>query len=129
MATQETLQQAFPDKATPLVSYGIPYTEACVKHVNETFKASRVYLIASGSLTRNTTFTSNLQKALGSQLVGTRVGMTSHTMVSEVLEIVHDCRRLNADCIVTLGGGSLSDGAKLISFVRLPKYPHLQEAC
>jgi hypothetical protein len=43
---QETLRQAFPDKATPLVSSGIPYTDACVKHVDETFKASRVYTIA-----------------------------------------------------------------------------------
>jgi len=115
--SQEILRQAFPDKATPQVSSGITYIESCLKHVNETFKASKVYLIASGSLTRNTTFTSDLQKALGPKLAKPRVGMTPHTMMSEVLEVVEDARNVEADCIVTLGGGSLSDAAKLVSFV------------
>jgi alcohol dehydrogenase class IV len=117
MSSQETLVQAFPDKATPLVSYNLSFTEACTKHINETFKASRAYLIASASLTKNTSHTSDLQIVLGSKLVKTRVGMTSHTLMSEVLEIVEECRELNIDCIVTLGGGSLSDAAKIISFV------------
>jgi len=114
---KETLRSAFPDKATPLVSYGLSFTDACVKHVDTIFNASRVYLIASASLTENTSHTSDLQNALGSKLVKTRIGMTSHTLMSEVLEIVHDARNLDADCIVTLGGGSISDGAKAISFV------------
>jgi alcohol dehydrogenase class IV len=118
--SQETLHQAFPDKAIPLVSYGIPFTESCAQHIREDFKASRVYLIAGKSLTQNTTFTSDLQKALGSSLVKTRVGMSPHTLMSEVLEIVEDCRIVNADCIVTLGGGSVSDAAKVIAFVSLP---------
>ena len=116
-SSQEILCQAFPDKTTPQVSSGIAYIESSLKHVNETFKASKVYLIASGSLTRNTTFTSDLQKALGPKLAKPRVGMTPHTMMSEVLEMVEDARNVEADCIVTLGGGSLSDAAKLISFV------------
>ncbi|PMD29330.1 Dehydroquinate synthase-like protein [Hyaloscypha variabilis F] len=116
MSSQETLVQAFPDKPTPRVSYGNPFADSCIKHINETFKASRVYLIASFSLTKNTSYTSSLQAALGSKLVKTCVGMTPHTLMSEVLEIVDDCRNLEIDCIVTLGGGSLSDGAKIISF-------------
>jgi alcohol dehydrogenase class IV len=116
-SSQEILRQAFPDKATPQVSSGITYIESCLKHLNETFKATKVYLIASGSLTRNTTFTSELPKALGPKLAKTRVGMTPHTMMSEVLEVVEDARNVEADCIITLGGGSLSDAAKLISFV------------
>ncbi|KUJ15093.1 putative Fe-containing alcohol dehydrogenase [Mollisia scopiformis] len=131
--SQETIRQAFPDKATPLVSYGIPFTESCAKHVQK-LKASRVYLIAGKSLTKNTSFTSDLQKALGASLAKTRVGMTPHTLMSEVLEIVEECRTVNADCIVTLGGGSLSDAAKVITFalannvktqVELVKLPHL----
>lgn len=118
--SQETLHQAFPDKSIPLVSYGIPFTESCAKHVRDDFKASRVYLIAGKSLTKNTTITSDLQTALGSNLVKTRVGMAPHTLMSEVLDIVEDCRVVNADCIVTLGGGSLSDAAKVITFVPLP---------
>jgi len=122
MTSQEILRQAFPDKATPLISYGLPFTEACVQHVNETFKASRVYLIASASVTKDTAHTFDLQKALASQLVKTRVGMTPHTLISEVLEIIQECRDMEIDCIVTLGGGSLIDGAKIASFVHpLPR--------
>ncbi|KAE9369077.1 Dehydroquinate synthase-like protein [Stipitochalara longipes BDJ] len=116
MSSLEILVQAFPDKATPRVSHGLTFTDSCIKHINETFKASRVYLIASTTLTNNTPHTSTLQTALGKKLVKIRVGMTPHTLMSEVLEIVEDCRRLDIDCIVTLGGGSLSDGAKIISF-------------
>jgi hypothetical protein len=64
---QEILPQAFPDKATPLVSSGISYTDACVKHVGETFKASRVYIVASASLTKNTSHTDDLKKAQGGE--------------------------------------------------------------
>lgn len=128
---QEALRQAFPDKSTPLVSYGVPFTESCAKHIQEDFKASKVYLIAGKTLTAKTTFTSDLQKALSSNLVKTRVGMSPHTLMSEVLEIVEDCRAVKADCIVTLGGGTLSDAAKAISFVRFPPHPppsHLTES-
>jgi hypothetical protein len=123
MSSQETLRQVFPDKATPLVSYGIPFTEACTKHVSSTFNASGTYLIALTSLTKITTHTSALQKALGSKIIKTRVGMTPHTLMSKVLEIIEDCRSLSVDCIVTLCGSSLSDGAKITSFVRLLYFP------
>jgi alcohol dehydrogenase class IV len=123
MPNQETLRQAFADKGTPLISYGLPFTDSCIKHVNETFNASRVYLLTSTSLTKNTSHSSSLQAALGSKLLKNRVGMTPHTLMSEVLEIVEDCRALDIDCIVTLGGGSISDGAKIISFVFLPSHP------
>jgi alcohol dehydrogenase class IV len=120
MSSQETLRQVFPDKATPLISYGLPFTEACFKHVNETFKASRVYLVASASLTKGATHTFDLQKILALQLIKTRVGMTPHTLISEVLEIVQECREMEIDCFVTLGGGSLIDGATTASFVPSP---------
>ena len=116
-SSQEILRQTFPDKATPQVSSGITYIESCLKHVNETFKASKAYLIAFGSLIRNTTFTSDLQKALGPKLAKTRVGMTPHTMMSEVLEVVEDARNVEADCLVTPSGGGLSDVAKINFFV------------
>lgn len=126
--SQETIHPAFSDKCIPLVSYGIPFTESCTKHVREDFKASRVYLIAGKSLTQNTSFTSDLQKALGSNLATTRIGMAPHTLMSEVLEMVEDCRAVNADCIVTLGGGTLSDAAKVITFVCLSILPDVSKS-
>ena len=36
---------------------------------------------------------------------------------SEVLEVADECRRVNADLLITIGGGSLTDAAKLVALV------------
>lgn len=113
----ETYRLAFPGTEYPYISHGLPFPEACAKHVNDTFKASRVYIIASGSLSKNTDHVKQLQEALGGKIVGIRGGMTPHTRWSEVLEIAEECRKTQADLIVTLGAGSLTDGAKIVSLV------------
>ncbi|KIW09423.1 hypothetical protein, variant [Verruconis gallopava] len=41
--------------------------------------------------------------------------MKPHTYWSEVLEIADECRACNADLIITLGAGSLTDAAKIVS--------------
>lgn len=128
MSAQEIVRRAFEDRETPIISYGLSFEEACKKHVDTTFKASRVYIISSSSLARNTQALVSLQQALGDKLVGTRVGMKPHTLWSEILEVVHDAREVNADLIITVGGGSLTDGAKVISFVRSPTLLH-DSAC
>ncbi|KAI9036852.1 iron-containing alcohol dehydrogenase [Aspergillus affinis] len=112
----ETVRAAFADRSRPLLSYGIPFPAAAAHHVRETFHAERVYVICSGSLARNTDVLDRMRQALGPDtLVGVRVGMQSHTLWSEVLEIVHDVRRVQADLLITVGGGSLTDGAKVIA--------------
>lgn len=114
----ETFRSAFPDHESPKISYGLPFPEACRRHVEATFHASRVYIICSGSLARQTDALRDLQCALGDKVAGTRVGMKPHTLWSDVLDIVHDARDVKADLLVTLGGGSLTDGAKIIALVR-----------
>lgn len=114
----ETFRPAFSDRARPLLSYGIPFPSAAANHVRKTFKASRVYVICSGSLARNTDALSQLKESLGEEtVVGVRVGMKSHTQWSEVVEIVRDARQTQADILVTLGAGSLTDGAKIVALV------------
>ena len=54
--------------------------------------------------------------------------MKPHTFMSEVLEIVEDARELDADLIVTLGGGSLIDAAKVVAFVRLSTFGILSKS-
>src|SRR5436190_4363778 len=118
MAAQEEIcLKAFLDYEKPLISYGLPYTEACRKHVEQTFNASRVYIISSRSLARDTTALLDLQQALNGRIAGTRVGMSPHTLLSECMEVMQDVRRVNADLIVTVGGGSLTDAAKIVAFV------------
>ena len=85
--------------------------------MDENFKASRVYIISSSSLARNTSNLKDLENALGEKVVGVRMGMRPHTFMSEVLEIIHDAQEVDTDLIVTLGGGSLTDGTKIVAFV------------
>ncbi|KAJ5677676.1 uncharacterized protein N7477_003309 [Penicillium maclennaniae] len=113
---QETVRPAFAGRERPLLSYGIAFPAAAARHVTETFNASRVYVICSGSLARNTDSLDRLTSAMGSdKIVGRRIGMQSHTLWSEVLEIVEEARNVQADLLLTLGAGSLTDGAKIIA--------------
>ena len=76
-----------------------------------------MYIISSASLAMNTEALVSLQLALGSKVVGTRVGMKPHTLWSEILQIVKQARDVQADLLVTLGAGSLTDGAKIVALV------------
>ena len=120
MGCQETYRPSFPDhKPEPPythVSYGLSYTDAVVKHVKGTFKARRAYIIASPSLSKQTSKTTDLEKALGSKHAGTWLGIPSHTPWEDLVPIINDMRAKDADCLITLGAGSLSDGAKAIKY-------------
>ena len=78
-------------------------------------------MICSGSLSRNTDALDRLTSALGKErVVGVRIGMKAHTQWSEIVEIVNDARKSQADLLLTLGAGSLTDGAKIAAFVFFP---------
>lgn len=114
----ENVHPAFTGRELPLLSRGIAFPAAAARHVAGTFRASRVYVICSGSLARNTDALNRLTAALGPEkVVGQRIGMQSHTLWSEVLETVAHARNVQADLLLTLGAGSLTDGAKIIALV------------
>jgi alcohol dehydrogenase class IV len=134
--TQETFRPAFTDPPgailagipisnlqlySPDVSYGLPYEQACAKHVRQTFKAHKAYLIASGTLSRESDKVSRLINAINAdsdvQVVGVRKGMTPHTPWSEILQITAECRDSEVDCLITVGAGSITDGAKIVVLV------------
>lgn len=107
------------DLPGPWVSSGLPYHVACAKHVKQTYNASRLFIIASGSLSQNTDKLDLLISALGQDaIVGIQKGMTSHSLWSEVLFVTASARQKRADCIITLGAGSITDAAKLVVLVR-----------
>lgn len=112
----ETYSLAFPPKPKPHISTGLPFPQAAAHHISNTFKSSKVYVIVSNSISKTSYFKS-LQDALGDKIVGVRKGIKPHTPWDDVLEIVLDIREKGAEVIVTLGAGSLTDGAKVISFV------------
>lgn len=117
--TQETIRPAFSGRAEPRILYGVRFPEATAEQAENYFYASKAYVLCSGSLARNTDALNRLKSALDDKVVGVRVGMKPHTLWSEVIEIVNDAKSVGADLLVTLGAGTLTDAAKIISFVRL----------
>ena len=112
-----------PAKPFPIVSWGLPFPEACARHISDTLHTSKAYIIVSGTLSRSTDALQRLESALGKDRVaGVWKGMTPHTLYSELLTITKDIKKSGADCIVTLGGGSLIDGAKGMVFVSFSAY-------
>jgi alcohol dehydrogenase class IV len=123
MAAQgENYRLAFPPVPKPHISTGLHFPAACAHHITNTYHASKVYVIVSNSISKTVNF-EKLQEALGDKIVGVRKGIKPHTPWDDVLEIIHDVRSKGADIIVTLGAGSLTDGAKVISFVRNNPFP------
>ncbi|MCB1743081.1 MAG: iron-containing alcohol dehydrogenase [Gammaproteobacteria bacterium] len=80
----------------------------------ERLDSRRVFLLASTSLAHDTDFIERLKRALGNRFAGFVTGMPAHTPREAVLEMSRAARDARADLIVTLGGGSLTDGAKMV---------------
>jgi len=75
---------------------------------------SRVFLMVSGSLNRNTDEIEKIRAALGKRYVGTFDAMPAHTSRQAVIAAASQARDIKADLIVTIGGGSITDGAKAV---------------
>jgi alcohol dehydrogenase class IV len=43
--------------------------------------------------------------------------MVQYTMWFEIIEIANEARDTKADCLVILGAGTLTDGAKIVALV------------
>ncbi|KAI7014183.1 general substrate transporter [Hortaea werneckii] len=112
----ESYRPAFPSlthlENPAYVSSGVDFDQACAHHVNHTLGVHRVYIVASRSLSQNTGNVNRLEQALGDSHVATWPGFSPHTPWNEVLDATKDAKQEKADCIVTIGGGSLTDGAK-----------------
>lgn len=113
---EEITRPAFDNKPTPLISFGRPFAETCSKHVRDRFESTRVYIIASRSLSQNTSSLNDLESALGDRVAGIHIGISPHTPLPEIVAILTEVKSLNIDCMMTLGAGSITDGAKLIRF-------------
>ncbi|KAH8757347.1 alcohol dehydrogenase [Diaporthe sp. PMI_573] len=114
----ESIERFDPDKEFPIITHGLPYPEACAKHLVTTLNRLKPFLVISESLSKTTDVVERLKSALNSDnvsIVGTHIGMRPHTYYSEVLQVMREVKESGADAIVTVGGGSLIDGAKAVS--------------
>ncbi|KAJ4246876.1 hypothetical protein NW762_013428 [Fusarium torreyae] len=110
----EVHYSAYQGRDTPRISYGLRFPDACLKHCTDTFRSSRAYIICSKSLSKSTDALDRLSSALGDRVEGVRIGISPHTPIAEVLEVVNEIRDRDIDCLITLGAGSLTDAAKLV---------------
>src|SRR5438034_1035681 len=97
------------------VIYGRPFAEALKEQV-EASGANSVFLVASGTLERETDLIVQIGRALGNRLAGVHARIGAHTPRVDVVEAANAARAAGADLIVTLGGGSVTDAAKMVAF-------------
>lgn len=76
--------------------------------------AERVFLMVSGTLNRETDEVEKVRRALGNKCVGIFDKMPAHSPRSAIVAAANQAREARADVIVTLGGGSITDGAKAV---------------
>ncbi|MCK1513958.1 iron-containing alcohol dehydrogenase [Bradyrhizobium sp. 190] len=95
------------------VVFGRPASEAIVEQLDR-LGAQRAFLMVSGTLNRKTDEIENIRRVLGPRCAGTFDAMPPHTPRAAVITASEQARAANADLIVTIGGGSITDGAKAV---------------
>ncbi len=95
------------------VTFGRPAAEAVAEEVRRC-EAERVFLMVSGTLNRATEEIAKVRRALGNRCAGVFDHMPPHTPRHAVIEAAAMAREAGADLIATIGGGSVTDGAKAV---------------
>jgi maleylacetate reductase len=76
--------------------------------------ATRAFLMVSGTLNRETGEIEKIREALGPRCAAIFDAMPAHTPREAVITAANQARAAQADLIVTVGGGSITDGAKAV---------------
>jgi maleylacetate reductase len=95
------------------VVFGRAAAEAVVEQTDR-LRASRAFLMVSGTLNRQTDEIGRIRKALGPRYAGIFDAMPPHTPREAVIAATNQARAADADLIITVGGGSITDGAKAV---------------
>ena len=95
------------------VIYGIPLAEALADEVKR-LDSQAVYIMASGTLTRETDVIAGVRDVLGNRVAGVCSGIGAHTPRTDVVAAANEARAAKADVLLTVGGGSVTDAAKMV---------------
>ena len=107
------LNGAYRFPAMESVVFGKPYTEAVTQEVDR-LEARAVFVLASGTVARTTDLVDRLRLMLGNRFAGLCARIGAHTPRTDVVAAANMAREAGADLIVTLGGGSVTDAAKMV---------------
>jgi maleylacetate reductase len=95
------------------VLFGMPAASSMAEQAAQ-LDAKRVFLMVSGTLCRETDEIEKARRALGNRCAGVFDHMPPHTPRRAVIEAAEQARGCGADLIATVGGGSITDGAKAV---------------
>lgn len=104
----------FSQTATERVHIGVAAADAVADEAVQG-DAQRVFLLVSRTLNQDTDEISKVEAALGQRYAGQYSGMPPHAPRAAVLEAATRAREANADLIVSIGGGSVTDAAKVVT--------------
>ena len=97
------------------VVYGRAFAEALKEEVDRS-GGHAVFLLASGTINRETDMVGQIRNALGNRLAGVHARIGAHTPRTDVVDAANAARSAGADLLVTVGGGSVTDAAKMVAF-------------
>jgi len=98
------------------VHIGLPAAQALLAEV-EKLRSKRVFLLVGGHLLRETDEISRIEAALGDYRAATWSGIAPHAPRAHVLAAANAARDAQADLIVTIGGGSVTDAGKIVAML------------
>ena len=93
--------------------FGKPAADAITLQVQR-LGTTRVFLMVSNTLNRKTDEIDKISRVLANRYAGTFDRMPAHTPRAAVIEATEAARAAQADLIVTIGGGSITDGGKAV---------------
>jgi len=95
------------------VIYGSPVAEVLGGEVDR-LDARAVFVLASGTLARDTDVVTTIRRVLGNRCAGVSGKIGAHTPRADVVEAANAAREAGADLLLTVGGGSITDAAKMV---------------
>ena len=95
------------------VRFGVRAADAVAEQATR-LGAERVFLMVSGTLKRTTDEIERIRLALGNRCAGVFDQMPAHSPRQAVIAAAQAAKAANTDLIVTVGGGSITDAAKVV---------------
>src|SRR6516225_2889935 len=95
------------------VVFGRPLEEALAEEVGRA-QARAIFVLASGTLVRTTDTMDRIRQVLGNRIAGVCAKIGAHTPRADVVAAANAAREARADLLVTIGGGSVTDAAKMV---------------
>ena len=100
--------------ATSRIVYGTDFADALAREL-DLVGARRVYVLASGTLERSTDVIRRVRETLGERCAGVCARIGAHTPRIDVVAAANVARAAQADLLLSVGGGSVTDAAKMVA--------------